>query len=102
MASKGDIPISRREFADFVDGFVTGLNDAFKHMSRRLDDIERRLEHLEGKVDSINSTVNNMSSAVHVIKNDTRVIHPMFELVRTDGAEIGELKLRVDKLEKGS
>ena len=86
MATNDDAPLTRVEFYAFMDSMVENLNKVFINFSKRFDDIERRLERLE--------------SDVHTVQNEARLIHPMFELVRTDGAEVGQLKLRVDKLEK--
>ena len=92
MANKDDAPLTRGEFKTFVKDLVKVLNNTSEHVSRRFDDIEQRLERLESKMDSLTSTV-------HYIKNDTKVMHPMYELVRADGEDIGRLKIRVDKLE---
>ena len=56
----------------------------------------------ESRVNNLNTTVNSMSSDVHGIKNDTKEYAPCLNWFRTDGAEIGEPKLRVDQLEKQS
>ena len=86
--SENTDPLTREEFYGFMDRFAGELNKAFQYVNRRFDDIERRLERLE--------------SDIHTVKNDTRLIDPMFELIRTDGAEVGELKVRVKKLEGSS
>ena len=86
--SKSTDPLTREEFYGFMDRFAGELNKAFGFVYQRFDDIEQRLERLE--------------SDIHTVKNDTRMIDPMFELIRTDGAEVGELKIRVKKLEDGS
>lgn len=71
MANKDDAPLTRGEFKAFVKDLVKVLNNTSEHMARRFDDIEQRLERLESKMDSLTSTV-------HYIKNDTKVMHPMY------------------------
>lgn len=79
-------PLTRGEFIEFMERHATALNEAFDYIFKRFDDIEKRIDRLE--------------TDLHYVKNDTRLIHPMFELVRTDGTEVGELKVRVERLEK--
>ena len=81
-------PLTRGEFIAFMERHAATLNEAFGYIYKRFDDIEKRIDRLE--------------TDVHYVKNDTRLIHPMFELVRTDGTEVGELKIRVERLEKRS
>ena len=88
-----DESLTRDEFEDFMKKFAGQLNEAFAHTYRRFDDLDQRLSKLEQRVDE-------MGSDMHTVKNDTRLIEPMFELVRLDGAEVGDLKLRVTSLEK--
>ena len=88
-----DESLTRDEFEDFMKKFAGQLNEAFAHTYRRFDDLDQRLSKLEQRVDE-------MGSDMHTVKNDTRLIEPMFELVRLDGAEAGDLKLRVTSLEK--
>ena len=77
--------LTRKEFNDFMGSFTQELNQALKYLYQRFDDVDRDLK--------------NLKSTIHSVKNDTKVIPPMFELVRMDTTEIGELKLRIDSLE---
>ena len=90
--ARDDTPLTRGEFAKFADDLIEGLNTAFRHIYRRLDDIERRMEKLEGKAGTMQSDISDIRSNMHYVKNDTKMIRPMFELIRMDGAEMGELK----------
>lgn len=83
-----DSPITRKEFDAVMEKFTKELNKAFGFVYQRFDDIERRIERLE--------------SDLHTVKNDTRMIHPMFEWIRTENEEFGELRVRVEKLEEKS
>ena len=113
MNKTTNAPLTREEFEHFMSGFTNDLNEAFAnfsdsisqefiHIYKRLDDIDRRLEKLERRVDGVSTKVDSMGSDVHNIKNETKLITPIFELTRMDGHDIGELKLRVGKLETQS
>ena len=86
--SNNDV-LTKHEFnsfmSSFLDDFTSEFNQALKYIYQRFDEIDKRFEKLE--------------STIHSVKNDTRIIHPMFELVRMDTTDIGKLKLRVDNLE---
>ena len=104
--SKGSESITRAEVVKIMDKLMDNLanmlNNAFGHVYHKLDDIEQRLVKLENRVNTMQNDVTNIQSKVHTVKNDTRLIHPMFELTRMDSAEIGELQYRVENLEKQS
>ncbi len=113
MEKTQDTPLTREEFTQFMAGFTKDLNVAFTnfsdsidtqiiHIFMRLDDIDRRIDRLESRIGNIGSKVDSMGSDVHDIKNETKLITPIFELTRMDGHDIGELKLRVRKLETQS
>ena len=99
-------PITRAEVVKIMDKIMGNLanmlNNAFGHVYHKLDDVEQRLVKLENRVNTMQSDVANIQSNVHTVKNDTRLIHPMFELTRMGSAEIGELQYRVENLEKQS
>ncbi|MDE0091510.1 MAG: hypothetical protein OXP12_09245 [Thaumarchaeota archaeon] len=97
--SSGNDPITRDDFNGFMDKFADSLNEAFGHLWRRLDDIEERLESLEARIDTTQKDIVDIKSNVHTVKNEARLIRPMFELTQMDSAEIGKLTLRVDNLE---
>lgn len=100
--SQDDTPLTRGEFAKFANDLIEGLNTAFGHIYRRLDDIEQRMEKLEDRAGTMQDDISDIRSNMHYVKNDTKMIRPMFELIRMDGAEMGELKVRVENLEKQS
>ena len=93
-------PLTIAEFATFMEQHAKSLNEAFGYIFKRFDDIEQRLDILEQRLGTVEKSVSDVRTDVHTVKNDTRLIHPMFELVRTDGAEVGELRVRVERLEK--
>ncbi len=85
-------PVTRTEFHDFMEKFACDLNKAFNHIYKRCDGIEQKLHSLELKI-------NEMGSDIHSVKNDARLIQPIFEMTRMDSEEIGQLQICVDNLE---
>lgn len=100
MTGKDDAPLTRGEFNVFVKDLVDNLNEMTLHMYRQFDYVSKRFDDVDRRLESLEAKVSGMDTTIHYIKNDTKVMHPMYELVRTDGEEISGLKLRVDKLEK--
>lgn len=111
--SESTDPLTRGEFYAVIDKLTTSLgeelNKAFGFVYQRFDDMEARLERIETRLarveDDVRVTqvdVNDVRSNMHDVRNDTRLIHPIFEWARTENAEFGELKVRVEKLEKKS
>lgn len=98
--------LTRAEFYDVMKAFTKDLgeqlNGAFAHVIRRLESIELRMDRIEQHMDNLEQTVGKVRDEVHYVKNDTRLIGPMFESVRMDGAELWRLKIRVDDIEKRS
>lgn len=95
-----DRPLKRGEFIEFMEGFTKGLNEAFGYIYNRFDDMERRLDKVELRLGKVEQRLDMVDRNLHYVKNDTRLIPMTFEMIRTDGAEIGELKVRVERLEK--
>ena len=97
--SKDTDPLTREEFHRYMgmytEAMADSLNKAFGHVYRRFDDLEERMEGIERRLESLEGTV-------HKVKNDTRMIKPIFEWARTDNDEFARLKVRVDELERQS
>ena len=54
---------------------------------------------MESRLETVQTDITNIQSKAHTVSNNTRMIPPMFESVRMDGVDIGNLKFRVAHLE---
>lgn len=118
---KDNTPLTRVEFTKFADNVIgivkdiakyidqneqynkklaDKLNKAFSHVYQRFDDVDQRLDRIEQKLVDLEKDSDEIKRNVHYVRNDTRVLPSMFDLVRSDVIVVENLKRRVKKLEK--
>ena len=84
MASK-DTHVTAEQFNEFAKTLIDTLNKPHEHIYKRFDSVENRLSAIETDIVDLRKSVSGIQSNVVSVKQDTKLLPPIFELLGQDG-----------------
>ena len=97
--STDEKPVTVKQFNDFVENLQEVLTSNADYVFQRFDALDNKLDSLDSKISEVEKTLSYVQGKITLVKKDTELIPPIFEILHTDGQDIAKLNIRVKKLE---